>query len=162
MSSLIVVEQLQTYLIEQGIGQHPDTAPSLTVPSIWTMPRKGAKMPRKPDKGGRLLENMTVTLHDQNLAGPPGVAAWLEDTFVDVTTRSINPAEGKLLHRTIAGLLAPIGKVGGRKHWTMHELLVQESRIWRREQALPPVEGGTTYDRVASYQFRCARSTLAA
>jgi hypothetical protein len=153
----VVIEQLQAYLVEQGIGQLPGSAPSASLPSVWTQPRQGAAMPRQGD-----LERTTVTLNDPHLAGPPGIAAWLEDAFVDVTIRSLNAGEGKLLHRTIAGLLAPIGKVEGRKHWTMGTLLVQESRIWRREQALPPVDSGVTYDRVASYIFRCARSDLAA
>jgi hypothetical protein len=158
----IVVEQLQAYLVAQGIGQLPSSEPSLTVPSVWTQPRQGAPMPRKPKTGGDWLERATVTLNDPQVTGPPGIAAWLEDTFVDVTVRSVNAGEGKLLHRTIAGILVPIGKVEGRKHWQMGGLLVQESRIWRREQALPSIEGGETYDRVASYIFRCARSDLAA
>lgn len=163
MPGLIVIEELKSYLVAQGVGQPVDGPdPSVNMPSIWTQPRQGAPMPRKPKGGGDWLERATVTLRDQNLTGPPGIAAWIEDAFVDITVRAVNAGECKLLHRTIAGLISPIGQIGGRKHWMMNQLLVQESRIWRREQELPSVEGGETYDRLASYQFRCARSTLAA
>jgi hypothetical protein len=157
---LIVVEQLQAYLVTQGIGQLPSVDPSTTLPSVWLMPRQGAAMPRT--NGGEWLETQTITLHDPNLTGPPGVEAWLEDTFVDIIVRSRNAGEGKLLHRTIAGLLHPVGVAPvGKRNWTMGGLHLLYSSIWRREQALPTVENGLTYDRVASYRFRCARSDLA-
>ena len=158
MSGLIVVEQLQEYLVAEGIGQLPAVAPSETVPSIWTMPRQGAAQPRLGDG-----EQQAITLDDKQLNGPPGVEAWLEDCFVDVVIRSKNAGAGKLLHRTIRGLLHPVGSSpAGRRTWFMGELRVLYSSIWRSEQPLPPVDGGLTYDRVASYRFRCARSDLAA
>jgi hypothetical protein len=157
--SKIVVEQLQSFLVAQGVGQLPGATPSVTLPSIWTMPRENAAMPRMKD--GAFLEKQTITLHDTNLSGPPGAEAWIEDTFVDVIVRSKNDGEGKLLHRAIAGLLHPIGKLSGRADWTMNELRVLYSQIWRREQALPSVQGGLTYDRVASYRIGVARSQLA-
>lgn len=151
--ALIVVEELHAYLITQGVAQAPDAVPSETVPSVFLQPRQDAPTPREG-------ENQTVTLVDTNLSGPPGVEAWLQDCFIDIIVRSRNDAEGKLLHRAIHGLLAPIGQLGGRKHWRMNELLVQESRMWRQERPMPTVENGLTYDRAASFQFRCARSDL--
>ena len=156
--SKIVVEQLQAFLVAQGVGQLPGTTPSTAHPSIWTMPRQGAAMPRTKD--GAWLESQTITLNDTQLMGPPGLAAWLEDAFVDVIIRSKNAGEGKLLHRTIRGLLHPIGALAGKRNWTMNELHVLYSNIWRAEQPLPPVEDGLTYDRVASFRFTCARSDL--
>jgi hypothetical protein len=161
MSSLVVVEQLQAYLVAQGVAQLPGAAPSLTKPSVWTMPRQGAPVPRMKD--GNWLETQTVTLNDLQLMGPPGLETWLEDAFVDITVRSRNAAEGKLLHRTIRGLLHPVGgNIIGKGNWTMGTLPVLYSSVWRSEQALPPREDGLTYDRLASYRFRCARSVLAA
>lgn len=156
--SKIVVDELLAYLVAQGVAQVPATEPVGVKPSIWLMPREGAAMPRSKD--GVWLETQTVTLNDENLMGPPGQEAWLKDAFVDVTVRSKNASEGKLLHRLIEGLLAPIGILGGRKDWVMNTLRVQSSSVWRQEQPLPPVDGGLTYDRVASYRIRCARSDL--
>lgn len=156
---LIVVEQLQAYLVAQGIGRMPEREPSSPLPSIWTMPRQGAAMPIVKD--GEWLEEQTITLDDKQLTGPPGVEAWLEDCFVDVIVRSKNAGAGKLVHRTIRGLLQPIGaSPAGRRDWMMGGLHVLYSSIWRSEQPLPPVDNGLTYDRVASYRFRCARSDL--
>lgn len=159
MPKLIVVEQLQQYLVEQGVAQLPAADPSTALPSIWLQPRQGAAMPRTSD--GEWLETQTVTLNDTNQTGPPSMEAWLEDTFIDITVRSKNAGEGKLLLRTIRALLHPIGVLSGRKGWTMHELPLLYSNIWRQEQPLPPVENGLTYDRVASFRFRCARSIIA-
>jgi hypothetical protein len=156
--SFIVVEQLQAFLVAEGVAQLPGAEPSGAKPSVWLQPRQGAAMPRT--ENGNWLETQTITLNDAQLNGPPGQEAWLEDTFVNVTVRSRNASEGKLLHRAIRGLIHPIGKLAGRKNWTMHELHVLDSSIWRNEQPLPPVQDGLTYDRVASFRFRCARSDL--
>lgn len=162
MAGLIVIEQLQAYLVAQGVAQLPGSDPSPLLPSIWTMPRQGAAQPRADKDTGELLEEQTITLDDKQLSGPPGVEAWLEDCFVDVIVRSKNAGAGKLLHRAIRGLLQPVGSSpAGRRNWMMNELHVLYSSIWRSEQPLPPVENGLTYDRVASYRFRCARSDLA-
>lgn len=157
----IVVEQLQAYLVAQGVAQLPSADPSVALPSVWTMPRQGAAMPRT-NGPATWLEAQTVTLNDAQLTGPPGLETWIEDTFVDVVIRSKNAGEGKLLHRAIRGLLHPAGgALIGKRNWTMSELHVLYSSIWRQEQPLPPVENGLTYDRMASYRFRCARSDLA-
>lgn len=156
MPDLIVVEQLRDYLITEGVANGDMDTPSLTLPSIWLMPRDGAPLPREG-------ETMTLTLHDTNLNGPPGVEAWLEDTFIDIIIRAKNAGEAKLLHRSIKSLLHPIGvRPSGKQHWTMNELPVLYSATWRGEQPLPRSEDGKTYDRIASFRFRCARSDLAA
>jgi hypothetical protein len=156
--SFIVVEQLQAFLVAEGVAQLPEVPPATTKPSVWLQPRQGAAMPRT--ENGNWLETETITLNDTQLNGPPGLEAWIEDTFVNVTIRSKNAGEGKLLHRQIRGLLAPVGKLAGRKGWTMAGLKILGSSIWRNEQPLPPIDGGLTYDRVASYRIRCARSDL--
>jgi hypothetical protein len=156
--SLIVVEQLHAFLIAEGVGQAPGATPSTSKPSLWLQPRQGAAMPRTQD--GEWLETQTITLNDTNLTGPPNLEPWLKDAFIDVTVRAKNAAEAKLTHRVIENLLAPVGKLSGRADWTMGALRVLYSRVWRGEQPLPPVDNGLTYDRVASYRFRCARSDL--
>lgn len=161
-------EELQTYLVAQGIGQLPGATPSTALPSIWLNPRDGAPLPRAG-------ENATVTIRDTALAGPVdvGTEAYLEEAFIDVIVRSKTAAPGKMLHRTIRGLLQPIGAHKGRQLWTMGGLLVEYSVIWRPEQPLP--QAGTsatltgasglsspvTYDSVASYLFGCRRKALA-
>lgn len=153
MADLIVVEELHSFLVAEGVGQAPDAAASQTVPSIWVQPREGAPRPRQGEK-------TTVTITDTLLNGPPGLEPWLEDAFVDIVVRSTSDATCRLLHRTIKGLLHPQGAVGGRKNWTMGALRVLWSRTWKGEQPLPPIDGAVTFDRVSSFRITCARSDL--
>lgn len=160
MPDLLVIEELASYLVTQGIGQRPSATPSLTVPSIWLMPRDGAALPR-------VGENVTITINDTNLSGPQELMAWIDETFVDVIVRSRQPGVGKLVQRSIKKLLVPWDAHGGRKQWMMNNLLVEASNEWRGDQPLPqsPVATATdahqTYDRVASYRFTCRRKILA-
>ncbi len=160
MPDLIVIEELQDYLIAQGVAQHPSTATSLTIPSVWLMPRDGAPLPRDG-------ENVTITLNDTMLRSPNGLEPWLTETFVDVIVRARNPSPGKLIQRTIEGLIAPFDALGGRKNWMMDGLRVEYSDQWRGDQPLPQrqdVAAGDphiSYDRVASYRFGCRRKILA-
>ncbi|MGH2878951.1 MAG: hypothetical protein ACRDK4_05005 [Solirubrobacteraceae bacterium] len=160
MSDLIVAEQLQQFLVAEGIGQLPATAPSDTLPSIWLKPREGAPLPRMD--GATWLEDTTVTITDTQLSPRPNLEPWIEEAYIDILVRARQDAAAQLLHRAIGGLLAPVGIVGGRKGWTMHELPILYSTAWRGEQPLPPANGGLTYDRVASYRIACRRSDLAA
>lgn len=160
MADLVVIEELATYLVAQGVGQRPSATPSLTVPSIWLLPRDGAGLPRAG-------ENVTVTLSDTNILGTPGLTAWLEETFVDVIVRSKQASAGKLVQRQVKLLLVPWDAHGGRKQWMMGGLLVEASNEWRGDQILPQRQdvGATdphaTYDRVASYRFTVRRKILA-
>ena len=86
MAELIVIEELQAYLVTQGVGQLPGTTPSLTVPSVWTMPRDGAALPRSAN--GAFVENATITLRDTNLRGPSDLEAWIEEAFIDIIVRA--------------------------------------------------------------------------
>jgi hypothetical protein len=160
VADLILIEQLQDYLIAQGVGQAQDQAVSTSVPTIWLQPRDGYPQPREG-------ETATISLVDTLLSSPPG-EAWFEETFVDIVIRSRSAPTGKLLHRTIRGLLAPIDQPWGRMMWTMGALLVEYSTGWRGEQPLaiasrnPQVNNNlVTHDRVASYRFGCRRKSLA-
>lgn len=159
MAEVVVIEQLQDYLVAQGVGQLPGAVPSMILPSIWLAPRDGSPLPRAG-------ENVTVTLIDTNLASPAGLMAWIEETFVDIIVRSRGASEGKLVQRNIKKLLVPFDAHGGRKQWTMGTLLVEQSIEWRGDQPLPqPLTTSSedphiTYDRVASYRFSCRRKIL--
>lgn len=152
MPELHVVEQLQDYLVAQGIGQMPDVTPSTAIPSIRAEPRDGAPEPREG-------ENIAITLTDTALAPAASLEAWLEEAFIDVVVRSRKAAAGKLVHRTIRGLLHPNDAHGGRKMWMMGELLVEYSTIWTPEQPVDSDE--TSYRRKAGYRFGCRRKALA-
>lgn len=160
MPDYIATEQLLTYLVAQGVGQRWTTAPSLTVPLVTLLPRDGAPLPRDG-------ENVTVTLVDTNLRGPPGLEAWIEEAFIDVIVRSRQPSAGKLVQRQIKGLLHPYDSNGGRKQWMMGALLVESSREWRGDQPLPQRQAigesdpHVTYDRIASYVIGARRKILA-
>lgn len=164
MADLHVIEELQTYLIGQGIGQFASATPSLTVPSIWLQPRDGAPLPRGNKTTGVVLEHVTIALIDTQIAAPHELEAYLDETYVDIIVRSHQPPDGKLIHRRVRDLLVPIGSFMGRKLWMMNNLLVESSTIWRPEQPLPwPPDGRNidTYDRVAAYRFVSRRKALA-
>jgi hypothetical protein len=168
MSDLFIVEELQTYLVAQGIGQLPNAAPSSTIPSIWIQPRDGAMLPGKArgtyTAAQAKVETTTVTLIDTQTSGPMNGAleAYLDETFIDIIVRSKTAAPGKLVHRGIRGLLHPTGSLNGKHHWTMGSVLVEYSTIWRAEQPLPFVYDGDTqtYDRVAAYRIAVRRTNL--
>lgn len=158
MADLHVVEELRAYLIAQGVAQDWNIAASTTVPGIMLQPRDGAPLPRDG-------ENATITIVDTSLGPPHALEAWIEETFVDVIVRSRTAAPGKLIHRSIRGLIHPISAHGGRQMWTMAGIdPVEYSTMWRPEQPLPPPQDGrniSTYDRIASYRFGVRRKTLA-
>lgn len=155
MPELILIEQLRAYLIAQGAVQAQSASPSTSVPSIWLDPREGAPEPRDG-------ENVTVTLVDMMLAGPQGLDAWMEDTFVDVIIRARTKSPAVLAHRVIRNLICPINDHAGRKLWLMGDLLVERSTMWRPEQPVtfqqPELR---TYTRTAGYRFECRRKALA-
>jgi hypothetical protein len=164
-----IVEELQTYLIAQGIGQSPSATPSATIPSIWIQPRDGARLPGKPraafTPAQSKVETTTVTLIDTQTGSPMNGAleAYLDESFIDIIVRCKTAAPGKLVHRTIRGLITPIGSLNGKHNWTMGSVTVEYSTAWRAEQPLPadPDSDVQTYDRVASYRFGVRRTALA-
>lgn len=151
MAELFVLEELRAYLISEGVVQAQNAPRSLVKPSIWLDPKDGIPIPRDG-------ENMTVTLIDTLLTGPPNLEEWLEEAFIDVRVRSRTAAPGKLLQRQIRGLIAPQGERFGRKHWLMNDLLVEYSTSWRGDQRLPNDEHG--WNRVQSFRFGVRRSLL--
>jgi hypothetical protein len=167
-TSLHIVEELQTYLVAQGVGPLPNSAPSSAIPSIWIQPRDGARLPGKPrgsySAEAAKVETATITLVDTQLGSPigNGLEAYIDEAFVDVIVRSKTAAPGKLIHRTIRGLLHPAGDLFGRKGWLMNQAHVEYSNIWRAEQPLPMALDADvqTYDRVASYRFGVRRANL--
>jgi hypothetical protein len=161
MAELILVEELQDYLVTAGVGQLPSEDPSLTVPSIWLQPRDGAPEPRRESEseGAAFSEDATITLVDTMLGPPQALEAWIEEAFVDIVVRSRKASTGKLIHRAIRGLIHPNDAHGGRKMWEMNNLLVEYSTIWTSEQ--PVVADEFTFTRKAGYRFGCRRKVLA-
>jgi hypothetical protein len=158
MSDLFVNQELQAFLVAQGVGVDPPTA-SLALPSVWLLPEDGPPEPRPDDLGG-FIENATVTLAEQNFP-PPDQGGDLEEAFVDVTVRARNEAMAKLIHRQIRGLLIDQNNVHGTKwHWTMGALLVEYSTTWRTEQTTAFTKG-VCVTRIASYRFGTRRKVLA-
>lgn len=167
MADLLVAQELQSYLVAQGVGQDPDDTPSLTLPSIWLQPRDGAPLPRVDKSTGIALEAVAITIKDPMLTSPSSLEEWMEEAFIDIIVRAHQPAMAQLVHRQIRGLIVPFEASGGRKQWMMNNLLVETSTQWRMEQELPQLRGiaatdsHRTYDRVASYCFACRRKILA-
>lgn len=153
MAELVVTEELQDYLVAQGVAQLPAVSPSTSLPSIWLAPRDGAPRPRTG-------ENATITLIDTNLGGPANLEDYLEECFVDVIVVARTNGPAKLIHRSIRNLIHPMnGQPWGRHHWYMAALLVEYSGVWRGDQ--PLAQDDATYSRVASYRFGCRRKSLA-
>lgn len=169
-SNFYIVEELQTYLVSQGVGQLPNAAPSATVPSIWIQPRDGARLPGKPrgqyGADAAKVETTTITVVDTQTGSPMngGLEAYIDEAFIDIIVRSKTAAPGKLVHRTIRGLLHPAGDLYGKQGWQMNSIFVEYSNIWRAEQVLPqPTDAEVqTYDRVASYRIGARRANLTA
>lgn len=146
MPDLIVVDEFRAWLIQLGIGQDNAAPPSSTVPSVWLMPRDGG-IPA-PRRG----EEMTITVVDAMLGSPSNLEPWLEETFVEVTTRARTANAGRLVHRAIRGRVAPEHQPGGGRNWRMAGIdPVEFSTIWRAEQELPPTDN--TYLRRSSYRL---------
>ena len=164
-----LIEELQSYLVASGVGQLPSATPSSTIPSVWCQPRDGARLPGKPRAAFTAeqarVETTTITLVDTQTGSPMNGAleAYIDESFVDIIVRCKTAAPGKLVHRTIRGLLTPIGALNGKHGWTMGSLPVEYSTAWRAEQPLPADSSADvqTYDRVASYRFGVRRTALA-
>lgn len=157
MADYLVGEELQDYLIAQGVGQLPAAAPSLSVPVIVLHPLDGAARPRQD--GDTFVENTAVTIIEELLAPPAPTDAWLETAVVDVHVRSTSNRTAKLVQRQIRDLIAPRGDFMGRKHWTMSDLLVERSWVWKPDQRLG--EEDRLYGRVQSFMFEARRKSLA-
>lgn len=157
MAELILVEELQDYLIAQGVGTMPPPkgGPAINagLPSIWLSPRDGAPRPRDG------LESATVSIVDTQLGSVHDLDTWIEESFVDVIVTAPNNGTVKLIHRGIRNLLHPITGNGGRKQWMMGALLVELSTVWRGEQ--PLAQDDFVYARTASYRFQVRRKALA-
>lgn len=157
---LIVSAELQTFLVDQGIGQLPGAAPSLDLPGIFDNPDDYAPEPRRGPQDGPLLERATITLVDVITMPADGLEAWLEETFVEVVVRSDDDDLAKILHRRIRDLIVPITSHGGHHNWQMAGLWVERSWQSKPEQPLPRLENRFK-DRVATYGFSCRRKVLA-
>jgi hypothetical protein len=171
MPVLDVLQEMQAYLIAQGIGVAPFTpAPAAGVEtvSIWLDPRDGAPLPRNiVQVAGVLKGEIIVSLTDTTRRSPSALEPWMSETFIDVTVRSPQQFPGMLVQRSIRDLLMPNDAVGGRWQWMMGALLVENSIEWRGDQPLPhrqalgAADPHLTYDRSAGYRISCRRKVLA-
>lgn len=152
MPELFVAEELQDYLVAQGVAQLPAAAPSATLPSVWLAPRDGTPEPRPP-------ETATISIVEANTGVRNDLEAWIEESFVDLYVRATNNGAAKLLQRQIRALIHPNDAYGGRHMWMMSDLLVEYSTVWRGDQ--PVEQDQYTYTRVQGLRFGCRRKALA-
>jgi hypothetical protein len=148
MADLILIEQLQAFLIAQGAVRAPGTTGS--VPTCWLDPRDGAPQPGV-DK--LAAETVTVTLKPTGGTPPPWFEEAVERRTVDIIVRAAKSPQGELTHRVIRGLLS------GKRLFMMGALLVQESQLWRHVQPLGSDEH--SYDTVQSFIFSARVKSLA-
>lgn len=169
MPDYTVLDELAAYLIAQGVGQAPGAQPSATLPSIWKQPIDGAALPGRPrgqwTAAQAQAETATITLEDEitgsRIGG--GLDGSLEETVVRVVVRSKTEPAGKLLHRTVRGLIHPVSSPHARTLWMMGALLVEYSMTVTGDQPHPPDPDGNhdTYTRSARFLFGCRRKALA-
>lgn len=161
MADLIVIEELRSYLVAQGIavdnGSATIASPSTAVPTIWLEPRDGAPEPR--NEGGTQIENVTITLSETISTPARDMAAWITETFVEVIVKARQNRDAILTQRKIADLIQPGQAYGGRFMWTMGSLLVESSRVWLGDQAFG--QNKTCFTRVQSLQIDARRKALA-
>ena len=157
MPELDVTEELQAYLVAQGVGVLPADSDK-TQPVVILHPRDGAPQP-STDGSGRFGSAPTVTLVDIVTSRPNDLDYAIEETFVDVVVRARGASTAKMLQRTLRGLLVPGDAVGGRKMFMMGALLVERCVLWRGDQ---PIGADTaSYDRSQAFMFQCRRKVLA-
>lgn len=157
---LHLLDELQSYLVTQGVVQLIGEPASATLPGCIAAPRDGAPLPRTG-------ETATVSLRQtvSAIPQPMGEEAYCDLAVVDVIVRSSSPSVGRMIQRQIRGLIVPQGTIGGRKMWTMNSLLVERSMQWRGESEIPPDQRQeqsniVTYDTVQGLAFYVRRLAL--
>lgn len=157
---LHLLEELQAYLIAQGVVQSIGEPASGVLPGCIMAPRDGAPLPRDGEVATVSLRQTTSAIPQ-----PMGEEAYCDLTVVDVIVRAVTPPAGRMIQRQIRGLIVPQGSIGGRKMWTMNNLLVERSMQWRGESEIPPDQridqsNITTYDTVQGLAFYVRRLAL--
>lgn len=122
MADLLVAEEVQTYLIAQGIVRDPPVPGPL--PPCWIDPDEGAPEPAEDVEA-------TVTLF--SIGEIP--QEWLEGTFLqervlDVVVRARHPRDGELLQRDIRVALEE------KKNVMFGQLRIEWSKLFRGVQYL--------------------------
>ena len=147
-----LAEQLQAFLIANGVGRRPTTAGS-SLPPIWLDPKEGVPA---PGDGGAPTAHADLVLA---LVPAPGVApdhfeGWFDRPGIDIWLRARNPVIAEDAAWTIRGLL------NDRRHFLVGGLLVEESLVSRPFQKLYSDENGWTY--LMGFQFLVRESAYAA
>jgi hypothetical protein len=158
---LDVAEELQAYLIEEGIGVHPNDADGAAT-IIVNQPRDKAPQPLKDGSakfGTKLLGDATVTINMIMPARPNAQDFAIDESFIDIIVRARQNAAAKMLLRQIRGLLNPRNSVGGKRMWKMGAIDPVELCLpWRGAQLVGSDEN--SYDWNESYMFQVRRAIL--
>jgi hypothetical protein len=154
---LDVAEELQAYLVAQGVGVRPADADG-THAIVINQPRDGAPQPTK-DGTGKFGGVSTVTINTTMPARPNPQDFAIDETFIELVVRARQNAAAKMLLRQINGLLNPRDSVGGRRMWQMGAIDPVELCLpWRGAQFIGADEH--SYDYNVSYMFQVRRAIL--
>lgn len=157
MAELDVAEELQAYLVAQGVGKLPADADG-EHPVIILAPRDGAPQPQK-DGSGRFGQVSTVTITTILAARPNPLDFAIDESFIDLVVRARTNGAAKLLLRQIRGLLNPNSAIGGKRMWQMGAINPVECCLpWRGAQPIGADEN--SYDWSESYMFSVRRAIL--
>lgn len=154
MADLIVTEELQDFLVAQGVVQRPPGDASL--PVIWLDKRDGAPEPRPFTSTGSVDADgvkVTVTLRRSGTAALPVLTAWLEAPVVDVIVRAWKSPQGELVQRQIRNLLHE------KKMLQIGDLQTEWIAVWRGAQ--PVAADETSYTTVQSFVIEARVKALA-
>ena len=145
MAELLQIEELRTYLVDEGIVQLPEDTGDL--PICYLEPRDGAK---QPDTTTR---QTTLTLTDSNEVVPERQEEFLDQMVINFTVRAYKTQDGKLLHRQIKQLL------NGAQLVMVGELLCESINMWRGYRLLGSDKDSFTSD--TSYIVAARHKSLA-
>lgn len=145
MADLIQIEELRTYLVDQGIVQLP--ADTGDLPICYLQPCDGAP---QVDTDTR---RTTITLSQVDYVPRKPLEEWLEEVVIEVKVRSYQPPAGYLLHRQIRELL------DGAQLVTVGDLLCEWIRLWRGTRPVDSDKNSITT--ASSYRIAARSKSLA-
>lgn len=150
MADLILIEQLATYLVDQGIAR--PWAASGSLPQVIKNPRDGAPQPGlegTPYAG----ETAIITVAQVNQIPPVWLEEFIEQPQVQVIVRAFKSAQGELIQRQISRALT------NKRLFTMGALTVE----WCQQFAgVSPIGADElSYDTAQTFVFGVRTKALA-
>jgi hypothetical protein len=148
VTDLIVIEELQAYLVAQGVVRAWGGAAN-GLPQCILAPRDGA-----PEaSSGKAYENAVVTLTKIGQVPPVVQEEFLENALIECVTRAYRAVDAELIQRRIRATL------NGLRLFTMGSLIVEHAQVFAGDQPLGSDE--TDYTRMQTFLIEARVRSLA-